>query len=211
MDGVNEFLKSSTIHGLVYISTARSTLIKCFWFVVVLLGFIASVFLINEAFLDWNESPIGTSEETLPIDNILFPKITVCPPKGTHTGLNQHLVMSTGVSLKESEEKKVIELSRKLVEERESWEIMIDNLQFKELNKFKNWYDGKSSVAFQFETIQGPLTAIDTLDFGNFEDPEWHYAQNYFLKTYATSGSVQTPWFGKSFDEETFLPAFRTM
>ena len=211
MKGVNEFLVSSTIHGLIYISTSKSTIIKVFWLVVVLFGFGASVFLIYESFVDWSEAPIGTSEETLPINEITFPKIIVCPPKGTHTALNHYLAMSKPIVLDKSERNELIESAEKLVKDRESWELMMDNLQYKEHNKFKNWYEGKSSVSFQTQHAQASPTLLDTLDFGNFLDPEWHYSHLFTSHTYATSGSVQSPWFGDSFDEETFIPSIRYM
>ena len=44
--------------------------------------------MIYESFQSWRESPVKTTIETLPIDGITFPKITVCPPKGTYTNLN---------------------------------------------------------------------------------------------------------------------------
>ena len=210
MDVFREFLESSTIHGLVYISTARAFLVKCFWFLVVAFGFTASVYLIYESFVDWSDSPIGTSEETLPISDVTFPKITVCPPKGTHTALNQMLKKHDGKSLENDKKEMLKTHALKLIEERESWEIMMDNLQYREKNRFRNWYEGKSEVSFQFEHVQAPISIMETIDYGNTYDPEYHYGQNFRTKISAVEGSVETPWFGLEFDEETFFPAFTT-
>ena len=43
MDTFKEFLESSTIHGLVYISTSRR-LLKLFWLCVVITGFTGAVY-----------------------------------------------------------------------------------------------------------------------------------------------------------------------
>ena len=81
MEALQEFLESSTIHGLIYISTSRNSLIRLIWIVVVISGFITAGLFINNAFLDWEKSPIETSIETFPISEVHFPKIVVCPPK----------------------------------------------------------------------------------------------------------------------------------
>ena len=91
MESVKEFLESSTIHGLSYISTSRKVGVKYLWVGIVITGFTISGILIFQSFKQWNKSPVGTSEETLPISEVSFPKITVCPPKGTHTALNYFL------------------------------------------------------------------------------------------------------------------------
>ena len=44
-------------------------------------GFSTASFLIFESFLFWHESPVKTNIETLPITDLKFPKVTVCPPK----------------------------------------------------------------------------------------------------------------------------------
>ena len=71
---MEEFLESSTVHGVSYISSARNIPTKLFWISIVIMGFSTAGYLINNAFLDWEKSPIDTSIET-------FPKIVVCPPK----------------------------------------------------------------------------------------------------------------------------------
>ena len=77
MEGVQEFLESSTIHGLAYISTSRNSLIKLFWMVIIISGFLTAGLLINNAFLDWEKSPIESSIEKFPISEVYFPKIVV--------------------------------------------------------------------------------------------------------------------------------------
>ena len=206
MKGVKEFLESSTIHGLVYISTSKAVLVKLFWFFIVLAGFFYSVYLIQNSFLDWEESPFGTTEETVSIRQVEFPKVTVCPPRGSHTALNYYLEKSKATKLSEGQKKELVELAGKLVEERESWEIMMDNLEFREEGKFRNWYEGKSPVAFQFERIRLPPSVIQTMETQmSGDNPDMVYSNNFRMDTKIASGSLETPWFGETFDEELFI------
>ena len=99
MEGVRAFLESSTIHGLVYISTTEKKLVKTCWILVVIGGFTAAGYMIYQSFQDWHESPVKTTIETLPITKITFPKVTVCPPKNTYTDLNYDLMMTENMTL----------------------------------------------------------------------------------------------------------------
>ena len=209
MDGIREFLESSTIHGLTYISTSKRVLIKCLWIVIVITGFVVAGHLIFDSFLDWEESPVGTSEETLSISEVTFPKVTVCPPKGSHTALNLDLQRyeNDTLSFNETLREEMKTLAEKLVEERESWEIMVDNKEFLETQKFRNWYEGISTVAFHYTSINVAETLYQIMAsmINNFNNPEYTYVESYKMFTYASSGSFQTPWFGKSYDEDTFI------
>ena len=98
MEGVNIFLESSTIHGLTHIYTTRKYA-RLFWSLVVITGFIIASLLIKESFHSWSESPVKTTIETLPISEIKFPKVTVCPPKNTFTDLNYDLMMTENITL----------------------------------------------------------------------------------------------------------------
>ena len=100
MEGVSTFFASSTIHGLSYIASSRKY-VKLFWILVVVTGVTGALFLIKESFDYWSESPIKTTEETLPIADIKFPKVTVCPPKNTYTDLNYDLLISENRTLTE--------------------------------------------------------------------------------------------------------------
>ena len=86
MEEVRNYLESSTVHGLGYISTTRR-LVKLFWIAVVITGFTGAGVMIYQSFDAWEESPVKTTIETQPITEITFPKVTVCPPKNTYTDL----------------------------------------------------------------------------------------------------------------------------
>ena len=93
MEILREFLESSTIHGLTYISTSKSRAGKVFWALVVIGGFCSASYLINNSYVEWSASPVATTIHTVPIEELPFPKVTVCPPKGSNTALNPDLRM----------------------------------------------------------------------------------------------------------------------
>ena len=109
MEGLKEFLESSTIHGFTYISTIRTPVLKLFWICVVIAGFITASILIDRSFSAWEQSPIETSIETFSISKLkdLFPKVTVCPPKGTSTSLNYDLTKVENLTLDKNEIDKI--------------------------------------------------------------------------------------------------------
>ena len=92
MESFREFLESSTIHGLGYISSSRSHVTKVLWACIVITGFTIAGVLINNSYSDWRDNPVSTTISTHPISELKFPKITVCPPSGTNTALNYDLM-----------------------------------------------------------------------------------------------------------------------
>ena len=98
MELFRRFLENSTIHGLTYISTT-TRFSRLFWFLIVVGGFILSGILIYQSFHSWDERPIDTTIETLPIAALKFPRITVCPPKNSPTYINYHLVRTENITL----------------------------------------------------------------------------------------------------------------
>ena len=96
---LKEFLESSTIHGLAFISTAPAKVSKLFWLTVVVFGFFIAAYLINGSYEDWQASPIATSISTHPISELDFPIVTVCPPQGSNTVLNYDLVRARNITL----------------------------------------------------------------------------------------------------------------
>ena len=98
-----EFLESSTIHGLCYISTTRNPIHKIFWIIIVFIGFSIAGMLITRSFSSWEENPFSTSIQTFPISKANFPSITVCPPEGSHTGANYDLESITNISMKQED------------------------------------------------------------------------------------------------------------
>ena len=119
MFGVKTFLESSTIHGLVYISTSKTLPGRLFWVLVVFGGFTVAGFFINNSLQAWKENPVDTTIETLPITQLEFPVVNVCPPANTLTSLNYDLVKAENDTLTEDIRESLIKLADELVQNRE--------------------------------------------------------------------------------------------
>ena len=65
-----EFLESSTIHGLRYISTSKSRLEKLSWASFVLTGFGLAAYLITSSYIAMQDSPVSTSISTHPTSSL---------------------------------------------------------------------------------------------------------------------------------------------
>ena len=178
MEGLRTFLESSTIHGLSYISTTRKYT-RIFWILVVIAGFIGASLLIKESFDSWSESPIKTTVETLPISEITFPKVTVCPPKNTFTDLNYDLMMTENVTLTKEMTDEMFKYAVDVINEDSFSENDLTKLH--EKDRFYNWYHGYTDITSPFYDIFG-LTIV--------------------ISTSATSGVVNTQHYGEKFRPE---------
>ena len=177
-----QFFESSTIHGLVYISS-ETKFARLFWTLVVITGFTIATILINDAFTNWSESPIKTTVEKKSISELKFPKVTVCPPKNTFTDLNYDLMMLENMTLtKETQDElfniTMYELLRR--NDREKW-FNVSKLQ--EENRMNNWYHGYSSV-----NLPDWWNTLDKL--------------KYTISTCATTGSIWTEFYGDKYDPQ---------
>ena len=184
MEKVNDFLSSSTIHGLAYIPTSRG-LLRLFWVLVVVSGFSTAAYLIVKSFRGWQESPISTSIEVLPITEMTFPNVTVCPPRDSLTLLNYDLQRAADVNVSREERE---ELSKYISELflQEGYEAMLKDVKvFYERDRFRHWYEGVSQISLSY------WQDIDKQKYFNF-------------KTYATSGEIATPYYGEPWEAEKF-------
>ena len=175
MERISAFLESSTIHGLNYISTTRKNA-RAFWILVVVAGFTGAGYIIHTSFQSWADSPIKTTIETLPISEIKFPKVTVCPPKNTYTDLNYDLMLAENFTLTDEIREELINYSRKVIDEH----IYTDDLNmFKEDDRYYNWYYGFSQI--------------------RRSNTDNHGVKSYHILTSATSGVVTTQYFGEQY------------
>ena len=132
--------------------------------------------MIHISLQSWADSPIKTTIETLPISEIKFPKVTVCPPKNTYTDLNYDLMLAENFTLTEEIRNELIQYSNKVIEEH----IFTDDLDmFQEEDRYYNWYYGYTEIRRSY---------ID--NYGK---------QNYKIMTSATSGVVTTQYFGEQY------------
>ena len=175
MELVRTFLESSSIHGLSYIASTRK-LSRVFWIVVVTVGFSIAVSLIYASFQSWTENPVMTTMETLPLSQMLLPKVTVCPPKNTFTDLNPELMLIENETLTHENR----EMLKKYAEDIINEHVFLDTFnKFKEENRYHNWYHGLTEIKFPKEsTLQGIVSTVYTS---------------------ATQGIVQTKYFGEVF------------
>ena len=185
MHEFRSFLESSTIHGLTYISSTRKY-VRLFWIFVVITGFSAASFMIYESFQAWEESPVSTNIETLPITEITFPKVTVCPPKDTYTDLNYDLMMTENMNISNEVRNNLLNYARNLLKDHLHHVVMTNFSKISEDNLYRKWYQG-------YTKIQGP----------HWSD---HYNINFHWDSYATSGTIKTENFGKKFDIDKVDP-----
>ena len=144
MEGLKNYLESSTVHGLAYIGQTRN-FAKVFWILIVITGFTVAGILIHQSFDNWQESPVKTTEETLPISEVTFPKITVCPPENKLTNLNYDIIMADNISvdlrnhifdIQDNFTEKLLEFDYEMTVED------IGKTSFFEEKGFRNWYLG---------------------------------------------------------------------
>ena len=178
------FLEASSIHGLTYISTTRS-LFRIFWTLVVITGFTGAGFLIYESFQSWEESPVSTTVETLPITELTFPKVTVCPPKNTYTNLNYDLMMAENITLDNDTRKEYANYVLDLLQDHFHEKYMDNFTQLEEENRYFNWYHG-------FTEVNLPITFPYAFQYR--EDLK------FIVRTWTPNGCISTKHFGQKFD-----------
>ena len=181
MEGVRDFLESSTIHGLVYISTTKR-LVKLLWFIVVISGFTVAGTIIYQSFQDWSENPITTTIDTRPATELTFPKVTVCPPKNTFTDLNHDLMMTRNMTLNGDIREELKKYALDLIFDN-LYDVIMNNMSKIEVeDRYYNWYHG--------------YTYIELPSY----DP--YYDVSARVYTSALSGSISNRNFGEQFDAE---------
>ena len=112
---LRDFLETSTIHGLAYISNVPSKTGKVIWLTIVVAGFCTSGYLINDSFKEWDETPVSTSISTHPIANLPLPIITICPPEQSNTALNVDLVRAGNISITDADRQALVNISRQFL------------------------------------------------------------------------------------------------
>ena len=184
MDKIRNFLESSTIHGLSYISTTKR-FVRVFWVIVVILGFTGAGVMIYQSFQDWDESPVKTTVETFPITELTFPKVTVCPPKNTYTDLNYDLMMTENMTLKNETRNEMTDYAMLLLYEH-CFDNIITNLSLlQDKDRYYNWYHGITEIMIPYYTSNAYFDRL-----------------SYSVSTHATSGTITTKDFGDMFDAD---------
>ena len=171
METIKHFLESSTIHGLSYISETRK-LVRIFWILVVAGGFSGAAYLIHRSFKDWSDNPISTTIVSLPIKNITYPKVTVCPPKNTYTNLNYDLMMTENMTLDINTRNELRDFAVEMLWDLSFNETMANLEKIKDKDRYLNWFKGFTEI--------------------NLPHYDTEHGLQYDIKTSATSGSLST-------------------
>ena len=191
MEGLRDYLESSTIHGLAYIASTRK-FIRVLWTLVVVGGFTGAGYMIYQSFQSWEESPVKTTIETLPITEITLPKVTVCPPKNTFTNLNYDLMMLENMTLDNDTRDELTQYAVGLIQDHVFNEVMNNISLIEEHNRYYNWYRGYTKIILPYWGQK---------DCSNGADKECSdYRLRYKLSTCATSGNISTHYFGHKFE-----------
>ena len=186
MEKINLFLDASSINGLSHISNAKRYLTKLFWTLTVMLGFSVATILIYESFQDWSKNPVKTTISSIPITEVKFPKLTVCPPKNTFTDLNYDLMLAEKFEFSEDKREEIYKYVKEIIDENfymEEWNKLHED------NRFYNWYQGYTHILEPDPT----KLSMDRL--------------LYIIETSATSGAVTTQHFGEEFQPDLVVGA----
>ena len=184
MEDLRQFLETSTVHGLAYISNTKRSHVRLLWTLIVTSGFTVAGIMIYHSFKDWTENPVTTTVETRPITEITFPKVTICPPRNTFTDLNYYLKLTENMTLDNISR---IELANYAVEliYNDLYEKIMANLSLMEDSaRYYNWYHGFTKIKLPFKNLnldQSPI--VISYPPGAFV---------YIVSTTATSGTVFT-------------------
>ena len=183
MESFKQFLETASINGLNHISSTRKWT-KLFWITLVTLGFVVSTILIWESFQTWSENPIRTTTKTVPIEEIKFPKLTVCPPKNTFTDLNYDLMLAEKVPITNETKNELYEYVVELIDEHvymDPWD------KLHEENRFFNWYTGLTSMHY------GPTHQTNVRIKSAITN-------QYVILTSAPSGVITSQYFGERYN-----------
>ena len=150
-------------------------------------GFAWAIQMIFESFEDWRQKPILTTIETLPISNITFPNVTVCPPRNLFPNLNYDILKSTNMNLNSKSRNELIDYSLDVIQEELYKEVMANLSKLEDPDRFYNWYHGYTTIKYPFYDV---FTKSGE-ELGRLV---------YKVHTSATSGNISTQHFGNPFD-----------
>ena len=174
-------MEASSLAGFSFIASSKSLGFRSAWIVAVILSVFFAIYQIHSTFKSWDQNPVSTDIEVLPISGVKLPGITVCPPKGSHTALNYDLIRTKNITLDNMDRQEMIN-------------IAVNHIIFKESELYKDFHE-------TFVEEDRPRNWLEGISYISLPSPP-----NYDYVTTALSGSVSTPSFGEHFDQEKFLP-----
>ena len=136
--------------------------------------------LIKDSYSNWHASPISTTITTHPIDDLDFPTVTVCPPKGSDTSLNYDLMKADNNSLTEQDRQN------------------LKDAVFRNIIK-------PSHDAYVRTFLATANPANTRIIFEGFQSTPYPDQEGGFeLRMWNNSGTYQTPWFGEEYIEDYY-------
>ena len=182
MEHIETFLDTSTIHGLSWISGSRR-LSKIFWIIVVIGGFSGAGYLISTSFKNWEQSPITTTVAILPMSEIKFPNITICPPKESFLNLNYAIMESKKIKLSDKTRQQLLDDAIGDFQEEYTTELMNNLTKIQDPDRYFNWYKGITEIRY-------PYYSFFTIN----------YRLTNRIHTTAVTGNISVPYFGEIFN-----------
>ena len=164
-----EFLESSTIHGLVHISTAKSRAARAVWVAIVVACFAIAISMITSSYKEWQESPVSTTITTHPITELEFPTVTVCPPRGSNTALNHLLEKVKDVNFTKEERQELLDISKEVFIEIPNKKYAKQMTELLSIENIRSIANGQASMPEVDE--EGVITIRSSEPEGTFETP----------------------------------------
>ena len=149
MDHIKNFLDTSTIHGLSFISSSRRYA-RLFWIFVVLAGFIGAFCLIYESFNNWKLSPVSTTIETWPIDKLTLPNVTICPPKNSFLTLNYDILQVEKENITDETRQELYDHALEAIQDSYYDELMKNLSKVEWPHLYYNWYQKNTLLTYPY-------------------------------------------------------------
>ena len=191
---INEFLSNSSIHGLVHINNAKSGVAKAAWIVILTIGFGIAAYLIANSYAEWTESPVSTVITPHSISDLEFPEVTVCPPKGSNTVLNQAFKKITNKELTPELKKRLKNMINKLFfldpskAFGKSMAQIVNLWSSKDIQERNIQFPEKTADSIHFQVN---ISAMENLTFGTEAGRKWKYSwQEERFKLYKDKGAM---------------------
>ena len=151
------------------------------WIVCVCLGFFGSAILIKASYNKWQESPIETTITTFPLNDLDFPQVAVCPPKGSNSALNYDLMKANKISFSTELRENFKDFVWKNLVSDQHMLYVQDMLSLVSATDIQNMYYGQQSLPKPYGSSAGYKITFETV-----------------------SGTAQTPKFGQPRCEKEF-------
>ena len=139
-------------------------------------------YLITKSYLDWQASPVSTTITTHPIENLVLPTVTVCPPDPASFALNHDLLKVDNSSSFTDQERESLK--------EEAFTAILATAH-------------EDFVARMVASVNPEN--VELLAQGFVSIPKPYVADGLEVLVSTLNGTIETPWFGKSFERSYFL------